>query len=173
MNKNITSIFFITIVIILILYKCVPPYSKLFGKNIWYKNKKFVNFSLDGKQTSQQLFDIYSFSHITHGILFYFILKKLGFENNKSLYITIFLEIAWEIFENTPFIINKYRKNKHYKNYRGDTIINIIGDTLSTVLGFYISHNSTPLAVIFIIISEIILLNCNASLFETSIGHLL
>ena len=78
---------------------------EIFGRPLWHHPKKLINFELDGKGTSQQIFDIYSFSHITHGILFYFLLKYLNYNTINGLYITIVLEIIWEIFENTPYII--------------------------------------------------------------------
>ena len=48
------------------------------GRPLWHDPKKIINFELDGKGTSQQILDIYSFSHITHGILFYFLIKHLN-----------------------------------------------------------------------------------------------
>ena len=165
------NIIYVLVVIIFILY--YYPYSKIFGKNIWYKEKKVITFELDGKETSQLLIDIYSLSHISHGILFYFLFNKLGYNDKTNLYLTIILEFIWEIFENTPFIINKYRKNSAYKNYKGDSIINIIGDLIFTIIGYYLTCKYPKVAVFYLITSEIILSKYNASLIDTSIGSLL
>ena len=69
---------------------------------------------------------IYSFSHISHGILFYLVFNYLNVDFLTGLYLTIILEYTWEMFENTEFIICLYRKD--YGNYEGDSYINIIGD---------------------------------------------
>ena len=56
------------------------------------------------------------------------------------IYIALFYEILWEIIENTPMIINKYRKESNIsRNYAGDSIINSIGDILSMSIGFFIT----------------------------------
>ena len=52
-------------------------------------------------------------------------MKYLNFNTVNGLYITIILEILWELFENTPYIINKYRKKKEFKNYKGDILSKI------------------------------------------------
>ena len=71
----------VLLVILLIVYVFLPDNYKLFNKPLWYKPKKIISFQLDSKDTSQQISDIYSLSHITHGILFYFLFKYLA--NNK------------------------------------------------------------------------------------------
>ena len=65
------------------------------------------------KGTSQQLIDIYSLSHISHGIIFYLILD--GYRIN-FFFQSLIIELAWEIFENTDYIINKYRENEATPN---------------------------------------------------------
>ena len=82
---------------------------------------------------------------------------SLNYNTINGLYITIVLEIIWEIFENTPYIINKYRQKKEFKNYKGDSIVNMIGDTIFTILGYYLSYKSEKIAILYMIISEIIL----------------
>src|SRR3989344_4309055 len=67
----------------------------------------------NSSNNSQHISDWYSFSHIIHGFIFFFILwlipttRKLSFATR--LLIAIFAESAWEVLENTPFIINRYR----------------------------------------------------------------
>ena len=90
------------------------------------------------------ILDKWSVTHITHGVLIYPIL--LFINNNKKsvslLYWTILIEIIWEIFENTAFIINKYRRSRTlYRDYSGDSIANMISDTLFTLLGVAIVWN--------------------------------
>jgi hypothetical protein len=92
---------------------------------------------------------------------------------NNSFIIALMLEIAFEIFENTPYIINKYRKKKEFENYSGDSIVNIIGDTLSMILGYYFAQKSFKYSLVFLILSEILLIPLKANLLHLSIGSLI
>lgn len=134
---------------------------------------KIINFELDGNNTSKTLIDRYSPSHITHGVLFYFIFENIHFTRKYSLIFTIIFEILWEYFENTPYIINKYRQNPEYNDYKGDSYINIIGDIIFTILGFYIAKYSQRASIILIIILEIILWPFKANFLKLSFGSIL
>jgi hypothetical protein len=46
------------------------------------------------------------------------------------------IEAVWEIFENSSFIIDRYRQSRAYAGYAGDTIVNSVGDILSMMLGY-------------------------------------
>ena len=140
---------------------------KLFNKPFWYSTPKLIGYSLDGKDTSQQFADIYSLSHITHGILFFLLFNYFTITKTNSLYYTILFEIIWELFENTDFIINKYRKN--YRLYNGDSIINMIGDVIFAIIGYYFTKNYYKLSILFVIITEILLYPYNASLLQTGL----
>lgn len=89
-------------------------------------------------ETSQQIADWYSLSHIVHGFLFYGLLKlacpKLPL--GVRLLMAMGLEIGWEIAENTPMVIEAYRKQALAIGYAGDSILNSLMDTLMAVLGF-------------------------------------
>jgi hypothetical protein len=88
---------------------------------------------------SQQLADWYSFSHIIHGFLFYFafwlITQRLSLGQRFLAAVTV--EAAWEVFENTDFIINRYREATISLDYYGDSIVNSISDILFMVMGFF------------------------------------
>jgi len=175
MEKQLFSIFSIIVTFLLILYFIPIENQKIFTRPIWHQPKKNIDFELDGKGTSQQFIDIYSLSHITHGILFYFLIQKtnIPFFQKNGLYIAILLELIWEIFENTPYIINKYRKKEEYKEYKGDSIVNIIGDTLCMILGYYLAHKSSKYALLYLLISEILLIPFKANFLHLSFGSLL
>jgi hypothetical protein len=89
-------------------------------------------------ETSQQLSDWYSLSHIVHGFLFYGLLhlccRKLPF--GVKLLLAMGIEISWEIAENTPLVIEAYRRQALAIGYAGDSILNSLMDTLMMSLGF-------------------------------------
>ena len=75
-----------------------------------------------------------------------------------SLIYSFVFEIIWEIIENTPFIIKKYRDNsKESRNYKGDSIINSIGDVMTMFIGFLIAWKYTKESVYLLVINELIL----------------
>ena len=119
------------------------------------------------------IFDIYSFSHVTHGILFYYVLAIMGLPTTSIVFIATLLEIAWELFENTPFIINKYRANEEFKDFEGDSYVNMIGDVIFTLLGVWLAHSSPKYAIAYVILSEILLHRFGASLLHLSFGSLM
>jgi hypothetical protein len=87
---------------------------------------------------SQHLSDWYTPSHIIHGFLFY----GLGFLLLRSapltarLSLAVLIEAAWEIAENTPMVIDRYRTATMALGYAGDSILNSAMDTIFMVLGF-------------------------------------
>ncbi len=105
-------------------------------------------------ENSQHLTDWYSFSHIVHGFIFYWIawlitLKwpiRLGWRALGALVV----EAAWEIFENTQFIINRYREATISLDYYGDSIINSLFDIGLMLLGFFLAMR-LPVWVIVVI----------------------
>ncbi|MCA1603187.1 MAG: DUF2585 family protein [Acidobacteria bacterium] len=91
---------------------------------------------------SQHLLDPYSFTHVLHGFLFFWLIAWLAARLNSSwqLALAIALEATWEIFENTNFIINRYRSETAALGYNGDTVVNSFGDILCCLLGFIIAR---------------------------------
>ena len=91
---------------------------------------------------SQQLFDPYSFTHILHGfLLFWFVallLRRLA--PSTQLCIALALEAAWEVFENTKFVIDRYRAETAALGYEGDTIVNSLGDLACALVGFLVAR---------------------------------
>jgi hypothetical protein len=120
--------------------------------------------------TSQHFGDPYSFSHLLHGIIFYWVLtlvaRKLPLR--FRLLIATLVEIGWEVFENSPFIINRYRTATASLDYFGDSILNATGDVLFCVLGFYLAAKLnwklTLAAVVFIELTMLYFIKDNLTL---------
>lgn len=106
--------------------------------------------------TSQQISDWYSFSHIIHGFLFYALLHVLTprLPLTTRLLIAIGLEVGWEIAENLPAVIQHYRKQALAVGYVGDSILNSVLDTVMMALGFLYARrapvwSTVALAILF------------------------
>ena len=93
-------------------------------------------------ELSQQLFDWYTFSHIVHGILFYGLLRLAlpKVPVPMRLAIAVGIEVTWEIAENSPWVIEAYRKQALAAGYTGDSILNSLSDTVSMMTGFALAR---------------------------------
>lgn len=87
---------------------------------------------------SQHLTDWYTPSHIIHGFLFFALFTWLfpGWSILRRLLAAVVLEISWEIVENTPMVIDHYRKQALAQGYMGDSIINSVMDVGAMAVGF-------------------------------------
>jgi len=92
--------------------------------------------------TSQQLLDPYSLTHILHGFLFFWLITLLlrPMPRGWQLWLALLFESAWEVFENTPYVINKYRTETAALGYQGDTIVNSLGDLACALVGFLVAR---------------------------------
>ena len=88
------------------------------------------------------LSDWYSASHIVHGFLFYaalwLVARKWPVERRFVAAVTI--EAAWEIVENTPLIINRYREATAALGYSGDSVLNSVSDITMMGLGYLLAR---------------------------------
>lgn len=96
----------------------------------------------DSAQTSQMLADWYSLSHIVHGLLFYAGLWLVAgrLPVGTRFLIALFIEAAWEVTENTPMVINRYRETTAALGYTGDSVINSLSDILMMAAGFWLAR---------------------------------
>ena len=125
---------------------------------------KLWHAELVSSENSQHLSDWYSFTHIVHGFLFFFLLwlisKKIPQIRKFSVgfVIAVVMESIWEVIENTNFVIYRYREATIALDYFGDSIINSTADILFMSLGFMMASRLSVLAsVSFVAASEIML----------------
>ncbi len=98
-------------------------------------------------ENSQHILDWYSFSHVIHGLLFYFFAWLLwqrwallgGKPMRWALPIAVAFEGCWELLENSPLIINRYRAVTMSYGYEGDSVLNSLSDISCMALGFWIA----------------------------------
>ena len=113
------------------------------GRVWWCKFGDYAPYYNDAwsQHTSQHFFDPYSFTHILHGIIFFWIAGLIFSKLSLAwrFFISIFVEAAWEGLENTNFIIDKYRENTASLDYFGDSILNSVGDVIACAAGFWIA----------------------------------
>ena len=106
-------------------------------------------------ENSQHLSDWYTFSHVIHGFVFYGLLWLAGrrWPVGLRLAIAIAIESGWEVFENTDFVINRYREVTISLDYYGDSIINSVSDIVAMVAGFGLASRLPLLATVGLIIA--------------------
>ena len=98
-------------------------------------------------ENSQHIADWYSFSHMIHGLLFYFFAHVLwrrwklfgGRPASWALPIAVAFEGMWELLENSPIIIDRYRAVTVSFGYNGDSVVNSLSDIGFMVIGFLIA----------------------------------
>lgn len=97
---------------------------------------------LFGPGLSQHISDWYSFTHISHGVVFYALTKLVAPRAplGMRLVATLAIEVSWGVIENTPLIIDRYRQSALAQGYNGDSVVNSVSDTLFCVVGFALAR---------------------------------
>jgi hypothetical protein len=108
----------------------------------------------DSSKTSQMLSDWYSASHIVHGFLFYaalwLVVRRWPVE--RRFLVALSIEAAWEILENTPMIISRYREATAALGYSGDSVLNSMSDIAMMGLGFLLARKLPVWAAIAVVV---------------------
>lgn len=154
------ALLFITVVVVFaaaVLYSMGRvPYCTCGHIWLWYGN-------IWSSENSQHISDWYTFSHIIHGFIFYWLLQRLFAKKSQintvpiKMCLAVLIEAAWEIFENTPLIIGRYRATTLSLDYYGDSVINSVFDILAAVLGFWLASKLPVwMTVLLLIVMELV-----------------
>jgi hypothetical protein len=113
----------------------------------------------EGPTQSQMMADWYSASHIVHGFLFYallhFMFRRMAVD--RRFIVALVVEAAWEITENTPMIIDRYREATVALGYSGDSILNSASDIAMMAVGFLAARRLPVWAsVVIVLLLELI-----------------
>lgn len=109
----------------------------------------------DSPKTSQMLADWYSLSHVVHGLLFYALLWLAArrWPIERRFLAALLIEASWEIVENTPFVIDRYRETTAALGYSGDSVINSMSDILMMALGFLAARKLPIWAAVLLLVT--------------------
>ncbi len=111
-------------------------------------------------ENSQHISDWYSFSHVIHGFLLYGGLTLISgrrLSTGAKLALAILFEAGWEVLENSPIVIDRYRAATISLDYYGDSIVNSVSDVLFCVLGFALARRlPVPVTVALAIAMEVL-----------------
>lgn len=110
---------------------------------------------------SQHVFDPYSFTHVLHGVLFCgglaWLFPRLPIA--WRLMVTVLLEALWEVVENAPFIIQRYREGTIGLGYEGDSILNSVADLACCAAGFWLARRlGWKWSAVVFVVTELVLL---------------
>lgn len=109
---------------------------------------------VNGPDNSQHLADWYTPSHVVHGFLFY-LLGWATLRRNapgERLVLAVAIESAWEVVENSPMIIERYREATIALGYNGDSVINSAADVLWMILGFGLARRLPVWASVAVVV---------------------
>ena len=112
---------------------------------------------VNSAENSQHLSDWYTFSHVIHGILFYaglWLVSRMAGRRMSlglALLLATVLEAGWEIFENTEFVIDRYRQATIALDYYGDSIVNSVADIVAMIAGFLLAARLPVVASIAVV----------------------
>jgi hypothetical protein len=108
---------------------------------------KLWHGAVQSAENSQHIADWYTFSHVTHGLIFYACAHLLwrrwrlfdGAPTRWALPIAAAIEVSWEVLENSPMIIERYRAVTASFGYSGDSLVNSMADVGWMMLGFWLA----------------------------------
>jgi hypothetical protein len=113
----------------------------------------------DSQKTSQMLADWYSPSHIVLVLLFYALLWLLfrRWPVRARFLAALLIEATWEVIENTPFVIDRYRETTAALGYSGDSVVISVSVLLMMCFGVHAARK-LPLwgSVLLVLLLELV-----------------
>lgn len=142
----ITAVISLAMVVILLLMGRVPI-CECGTVKLWY-------FELMTSEGSQHLIDWYTPSHLLHGVIFYALLWPFARQIpiGWRLAIATLIEALWEVVENTPAIIERYREVTIALDYYGDSVVNSAADLLAMLIGFWLARRLPVWASVAVVV---------------------
>lgn len=114
------------------------------GRVWWCQAGDYLPWSFDiwSSHNSQHILDPYTFTHVLHGILEFWLIGLIFWKVPMAwrFVIAILIESTWEVAENTSYIIGRYREETVSLDYFGDSIINSLADIAACAAGFLIAY---------------------------------
>lgn len=114
------------------------------GRVWWCKEGDYApwSWSIWSTHNSQHVIDPYSFTHVLHGILEFWLIGLVFGRLPLAwrMFIAIVIESAWEVAENSNYIIQRYREATISLDYFGDSVINSVADIICCATGFVIAY---------------------------------
>jgi Protein of unknown function (DUF2585) len=110
---------------------------------------------VNSSENSQHITDWYTFSHVVHGVGFYALLWLTARRLPPSVRFVaaVLLEASWEVLENTPLIINRYRAATISLDYFGDSVVNSMSDIAAMMVGFWLARKAPVWASIVLVLA--------------------
>lgn len=133
------------------------------GRRAWCVCKTPTAFVADAysSHTSQHLLDPYSFTHVEHGLIFFMALAWLApsLSGGGRLVVAACGEAAWEVVENSSWVIDRYREATAALGYEGDSVVNSLGDLGACLVGYEIARRvGTGTSIALLVVIELVLL---------------
>lgn len=134
----------------------------LMGQPLWCKCGAWIPWSWDvwSSHNSQHLLDPYTPTHMLHGVILCGMLCRLprSISGSTRFLAAFAFEASWEILENSPLIIERYRESTMAQDYFGDSVMNSVFDILACAMGYGIAFRLRAVrSVIFSLATELIL----------------
>jgi Protein of unknown function (DUF2585) len=136
---------------------------RLEGHRFWCRCGRLTLWSgqIQSAHNSQHLVDPYTFTHMEHGLLLYALLRPFArwLGPGNRLVVAVAIEGMWEIAENLPAVIERYRQATIALGYAGDSVVNSIGDTARCTLGLFLAQRlPAQWSVTLFVMVELVLL---------------
>lgn len=161
-QKYLNSVLYPRIAIVICILTMIAGLY-LQGRVWWCKVGDLSPWSSDiwTAHNSQHLFDPYTFTHILHGVLFFWTINLIfkDIPLRWKFFLVILVECIWEMVENSNFIIDRYRAVTISLDYYGDSILNSLSDVLSCTFGAFLAYKlKFWRSFVYFVATEILLL---------------